>query len=243
MNRKPSTATLPSTLNDGTTLEQPALKPRLEPVSTEQANAGLLLIGPLSSLPTVAALAAQCATLGEHAPGPSDFLASARQICGLIHKGDLTSIESTLTTQALSLNVLFNAMMSRATGNLGVNFERVESYMRLALKAQNQSRMTLETLANIKNPPVIYARQANVNNGGQQQVNNGSAVRSSATHTADQQSGKTELLERQHGQRMDTREASSAIPAHSNLAAVGEVNGPAQRRRKKQVGGQRLQGG
>jgi len=33
--------------------------------------------------------------------------------------------------------------------------------------------MTLETLATIKNPPVVFARQANINNGGQQQVNNG----------------------------------------------------------------------
>ena len=45
--------------------------------------------------------------------------------------------------------------------------------MRMAMKAQNQCRMTLETLATIKNPPVVFARQANINNGGQQQVNNG----------------------------------------------------------------------
>jgi len=28
--------------------------------------------------------------------------------------------------------------------------------------------MTLETLATLKNPQVVYARQANINNGGQQ---------------------------------------------------------------------------
>ena len=48
-----------------------------------------------------------------------------------------------------------------------------EAYLRMAMKAQNQCRMTLETLATIKNPPVVFARQANINNGGQQQVNNG----------------------------------------------------------------------
>jgi hypothetical protein len=47
-----------------------------------------------------------------------------------------------------------------------------EGYLRMALKAQNQCRMTLETLATIKNPPV-FTKQANINNGGQQQVNNG----------------------------------------------------------------------
>jgi hypothetical protein len=44
--------------------------------------------------------------------------------------------------------------------------------MRLALKAQSQSRATVETLAAIKNPPVVYARQANFA-AGHQQVNNG----------------------------------------------------------------------
>jgi hypothetical protein len=46
----------------------------------------------------------------------------------------------------------------------------------MALKAQNQCRMSLETLATIKKPPVVFARQANINNGGQQQVNNGAAL-------------------------------------------------------------------
>ena len=47
-----------------------------------------------------------------------------------------------------------------------------ETYMRMALKAQSQCRATLKTLANIKNPPVVFARQANIAQGPQQ-VNNG----------------------------------------------------------------------
>ena len=46
-----------------------------------------------------------------------------------------------------------------------------EAYLRMALKAQNQCRMTLETLATIKNPPAVFARQANIAHGPQQ-VNN-----------------------------------------------------------------------
>jgi hypothetical protein len=47
--------------------------------------------------------------------------------------------------------------------------------MRLAFKAQSQSRATIETLAAIKNPPVVFTRQANIANGPQQvnQVNMG----------------------------------------------------------------------
>jgi hypothetical protein len=51
-------------------------------------------------------------------------------------------------------------------------------------KAQNQCRMTLETLSTIKNPPVVYAKQANIAHGPQQ-VNNGTAPASHANETAD----------------------------------------------------------
>ena len=44
--------------------------------------------------------------------------------------------------------------------------------MRLALKAQGQCRATVETLAAMKNPPVVFAKQANISSGPQQ-VNNG----------------------------------------------------------------------
>jgi hypothetical protein len=44
----------------------------------------------------------------------------------------------------------------------------------MALRAQSQCRATLETLAAIKNPPIVYARQANVTTGPQQ-INNGVA--------------------------------------------------------------------
>ena len=54
--------------------------------------------------------------------------------------------------------------------------QAAETYVRLALKAQAQCRATLETLATIKNPPVVYARQANIA-AGRQQVNNGPGSR------------------------------------------------------------------
>jgi hypothetical protein len=46
-------------------------------------------------------------------------------------------------------------------------------HMRLAFKAQSQSRAAIETLAEIKNPrQVTFFKQANIA-GGNQQVNNG----------------------------------------------------------------------
>ena len=46
-----------------------------------------------------------------------------------------------------------------------------EAYMRMALRAQNQVRLTLETINTIKSPPVVIAKQANITSGPQQ-VNN-----------------------------------------------------------------------
>ena len=55
-----------------------------------------------------------------------------------------------------------------SAANLSKSLDIAERLMRLGLKAQSQARATLETLAQIKNPPVVYARQANVASGPQQ---------------------------------------------------------------------------
>ena len=85
--------------------------------------------------------------------------------------GDMKRAEAMLFAQAHALQAIFMTLVRRATNQ--EYLKQWEAYLRMGLKAQNQCRMTLETLATIKNPPVVIARQANINNGGQQQVNNG----------------------------------------------------------------------
>lgn len=87
------------------------------------------------------------------------------------HGGDLKKAESLLVAQASTLNAIFCEMARRAALNLGEYLNATDTYLRLALKAQTQCRATLETLAAIKNPPVVFARQFNVAHGAQQ-VNN-----------------------------------------------------------------------
>ncbi len=90
---------------------------------------------------------------------------------------DLGHAEAMLVSQAVALNAIFGELAQRSSQSLSTGrLEVAERCMRLALKAQTQSRATLETLATIKNPPVVFAKQANVNNGGQQQINNGVAA-------------------------------------------------------------------
>lgn len=88
-----------------------------------------------------------------------------------VQEGNMRNTESLLVSQALTLNAIFAEMARRAALNMGQNLDATEAYLRLALKAQNQSRLTLETLATIKNPPLLIAKQANITTG-QQQVNN-----------------------------------------------------------------------
>jgi hypothetical protein len=94
-----------------------------------------------------------------------------------IGKGDLTRAEEMLIAQAQTLNCIFNNLAQRAAqrpngSGPNTNIHGTEIYLRLALKAQNQCRATLQAVATIKNPPIVFAQQANISNGPQQ-VNNG----------------------------------------------------------------------
>lgn len=88
-----------------------------------------------------------------------------------LRKGDKTQVESILYSQAVTLNAIFTEMARRAALNMGQHLDATEAYTRMALRAQNQARATLETLATLRNPSVVIAKQANISSGPQQ-VNN-----------------------------------------------------------------------
>ena len=92
-------------------------------------------------------------------------------------------------------------------------------FLRLAYKAQSQCRSTLQALSDIKNPSVVYAKQANITHGNQQ-VNNGVT----APRTQENKIYSNELLEHTHGERLDTREKNTASCINSELAAVEYIN-------------------
>lgn len=120
-----------------------------------------------------------------------------------------TQVLDMLVGQAHALQSIFMSLARRAANQ--DYLKQHETYLRMALKAQNQSRMTLETLAKIKNPPVIFAKQANINQGnGNQQVNNSTPA--PASHAEKNINQQNELLEVQHGsETMDTRTTGATI--------------------------------
>jgi len=92
--------------------------------------------------------------------------------------GDLQRAEAMLTTQAHTLDAIFNNLAQRAINT--EHMDNLDRYLKLALRAQSQCRSTWEALATIKYPPTMgYVRQANIANGPQQ-VNNVSTAPNSA---------------------------------------------------------------
>jgi hypothetical protein len=156
-----------------------------------------------------------------------------------VHAGNLQSSETLLYSQAVALNAMFAEMACRSALNMGSHLQAAETYMRLALKAQSQCRNTLETLANIKNAPVVFAKQANISNGPQQ-VNNGAATdfeTSTRTHASARGKNETEpiklLAREQHGSTfLDAGATGTATGGHQAMEAVGTIHG------SKECGGQ-----
>ncbi len=132
-----------------------------------------------------------------------------------VNAGDMHRCEGILLAQAQALQSIFTSLSRRAITQ--EYMKNMEIFLRLALKAQSQCRQTLETLSNIKNPPVIYAKQANISNGPQQ-VNNG--VPAQAPHAEEIKNQPNELLEVIDGERLDTRTAKEAIGSDTAMAAV-----------------------
>lgn len=100
----------------------------------------------------------------------TECLARLEDAVERVQRGDLRETEALLTAQAVTLNTMFTHLANMAANTEYV--DKLDRYMRLALKAQGQCRATIETLAAMKHPPTVFARQANVAHGPQQ-VNNG----------------------------------------------------------------------
>lgn len=84
--------------------------------------------------------------------------------------GDLSKIEEMLLSQAVALEMMFTSLARTAKAQ--EQLLQYETHMRFALKAQNQSRATLQALIQLKQPSqTTFVRQANIAQG-HQQVNN-----------------------------------------------------------------------
>ena len=150
-----------------------------------------------------------------------ELVGCLRALAGNVNGGDLGQAEAMLFNQAAALQSLFSRLVER--GMKAELLPHFESFMRLALRAQAQSTRTLEVLATVKNPPVVFAKQANI--AQQQQVNNGPAV-PAVTRARNPAPAQSKLLETLPDERLDFGTQGAASGADSKLATVGTVHRP-----------------
>jgi hypothetical protein len=157
--------------------------------------------------------------------GIEDLVESLRDRMAALRSGEMCRAEEMLFAQAHALQSIFLSLATRAVGQ---GLELREANLRMALRAQNQCRMTLETLSTIKNPAVLVARQTNIAHGPQQ-VNNGTAAQTGTRARAPgRKIRQNELLEDGHGQRLDQRAPCTASDAGARLETVGASHRPTQ---------------
>jgi hypothetical protein len=136
--------------------------------------------------------------------------------CEEVSNGNMRRPEALLMTQAQTLDLIFNDLVQRFYDKVG-DLELGERLLRLAFKAQSQSRANVETLGLIKNPPsATFVRQANVTSGPQQ-VNNNSRTRETEI-------AQNELLEKTDGKRLEPRTSSGAGRRNPEMAALAKIN-------------------
>ena len=94
----------------------------------------------------------------------------AKQQIAEVQANDMTSIEAMLVSQANSLQTMFVSLGRKAVNQTGL--PQYTAMFNLALKAQAQSRATIQALVELKYPKqATFVKQANISNGNQQ-VNN-----------------------------------------------------------------------
>lgn len=152
----------------------------------------------------------------------NDLMDSLVVAIDAVNAGDMKRCEAMLLGQAHALQSIFMNLSRRAINQ--DYLKNYETYLRLALKAQGQCRATLETLAAIKNPPVVFARQANIANGPQQ-VNNGSDQCARAREEKTIRPNELLTSEVQNGPALDSGRTRATSGNDNEMATVGKIDG------------------
>lgn len=100
-------------------------------------------------------------------PKAMDFIEAVTAMASKAEAGKLSFVSRMLATQALALDAIFGEFARRSALNMGNHLDATERYARLALKAQANSRATLEALAKLHQPREQVVRHVHVNEGGQ----------------------------------------------------------------------------
>lgn len=147
-------------------------------------------------------------------PIKPDILAlrtALKESANQVKAGDLSGLETMLVSQAHTLQNIFMQMVNKMSDAKQLN--QLDTFARIALKAQNQSRSTIATLHELKNPQrATFIKQ--LNQANQMQVNNSENFSNS----------QNELLDGQNGEWLDSGATGKTGGFNQNLATVEKVH-------------------
>ncbi len=143
-----------------------------------------------------------------------------------VQAGDMASIEAMLIGQAQALQTMFVSLGRQAASK--TSLQQYTAFMNLALKAQSQSRATIQALVELKYPKqATFVKQANIANG-HQQINNGKPITDNCAtnthapaHAREIENQPNELIEVNNGsQDLDNRATQTTIAKDKAMATV-----------------------
>ena len=108
----------------------------------------------------------------------ADSISALSEKISTIQDGDMKPIEAILIGQAQALQTMFVTLGRMAASK--TSLPQYVAFMNMALKAQSQSRATIQALTELKYPKqATFVKQANISNG-HQQVNNATSTHAHA---------------------------------------------------------------
>jgi hypothetical protein len=151
------------------------------------------------------------------------------EITKRVQSGDMADMEALLVGQALSLQAMFTKYGGLINANTN-NLKACQAVFNMAMKAQAQSRATVQALVELKYPKsVVITKQANISHG-HQQVNNGVDGGNFHTSTRAHARAQANAIEQNEllrsidnesaGERMDTRKTGTHGATDKGMATV-----------------------
>ena len=147
----------------------------------------------------------------------ADVASALRDKITIIQNGDMKPIEAMLIGQAQALQTMFVSLGRQAASN--TSLPQYTAFMNLALKAQAQSRATIQALTELKYPKqVAFVKQANISHG-HQQVNNATSTHAPA-HAKEIEHQPNELLSEMNHATMDSSGTATTSAIDKAMATV-----------------------
>ena len=132
-----------------------------------------------------------------------------------IQNGDMQPIEAMLIGQAQALQTMFVSLGRQAASK--TSLQQYTAFMNLALKAQSQSRATIQALVELKYPKqATFVKQANIANG-HQQINN-----TTSTHAAIQTDAHAKAIENQPNELIEVNNGSQDLDNRATQTTIAK---------------------